>query len=89
MPPRPSDQPRPRLYILGKRFRLRPREDAIGWRMKQIIEVKDYSEWNEAFHVYCRNITWVWRTREFGTSDWRFHLPPNGNRVPTVAEPLW
>lgn len=179
MPPRPSDQPRPRIYILGQRFRLRPGDDAIGvmvqkkeflpmphtgwdtnssaltsttvfgfhvppfipalwrsvtttqpgrfpmrqlrcaqaifnnfrdlwndfclwssqrqhrelepsppalnleeqmrwrglraaqyqigyqdpspdpkWRMKQIIEVKDYSEWNEVFHVYCRNMTW-------------------------------
>lgn len=180
MPPRASDQPRPRLYILGQRFRLRPSDDAIGvmvqekeflpmpnttweidlpalssttifgfhippsvpslwqsltmtrpggfltrqlhcaqavlnnfrdlwndfclwssqrqhselgpsqptldglmeqvhwrglraaqyqtgyqdpppdprWRMKQIIEVKDYSDWNEVFHVYCRNMTW-------------------------------
>lgn len=28
------------------------------WRMKQIIEVKDYNDWNQAFHVYCRNMTW-------------------------------
>lgn len=179
MPPRPSDQPRPRIYVLGNRFRLRPRDDAIGvmvqekeflpmpntgwdttlpvlnsrtvfgfhtppfipalwrsltttqpggflmrklrfaqaifnnfrdlwndfclwsshrkyfevdtisslsefeeqvrwrglraaqyqigyqdpspeprWRMKQIIEVKDYSDLDEVFHVYCRNMTW-------------------------------
>jgi len=28
------------------------------WRMKQIIEVKDYSDWNEVFHVYCQNMSW-------------------------------
>lgn len=28
------------------------------WRMKQIIEVKDYSDLDHAFHVYCANMTW-------------------------------
>lgn len=31
------------------------------WRMKQIIEVKDYSNQNEVFHAYCQEMTWYAR----------------------------
>lgn len=65
MPSQPSNQPRPRIYVLGKRFRLRPQDDAIG----VMVQEKEF--------LPMPNISWDTDLSALSsTTFFGFHTPP-------------